>query len=159
MTTYSLLQGVVQQGTAWRAASVLSDDYALAGKTGTAGKGRELVFVGFARDLVALLWVGVVSGDGAVSQQHASDVVVEPWARILRAYAPRDRLRGHGFNHNVGEQQRAIEIIAEELWRWFRQRAARHVNVRRCRHRVACASLRLSADVAAARHGGDAACH
>jgi membrane peptidoglycan carboxypeptidase len=88
--TYSLLQGVARQGTAWRAASVLSDDYALAGKTGTAGRGRELVFVGFARDLVALLWVGVVAGPGAVSQRHAADVVVEPWARILRSYAPRD---------------------------------------------------------------------
>ena len=88
--TYSLLQGVAQQGTGWRAMSILGDDYALAGKTGTAGKGRELVFVGFARDLVALLWVGVVSGNGAVSSQHASDVVVEPWARILRVYAPRD---------------------------------------------------------------------
>ena len=88
--TYSLLQGVAQQGTGWRAMNILGDDYALAGKTGTAGKGRELVFVGFARDLVALLWVGVVSGNGAVSSQHASDVVVEPWARILRAYENRD---------------------------------------------------------------------
>jgi penicillin-binding protein 1A len=88
--TYSLLRDVAHQGTAWRAASVLSDDWALAGKTGTAGGGRELVFVGFARDLVALMWVGVISGKGAVSQRHASDVVVEPWARIMRAYAPRD---------------------------------------------------------------------
>jgi penicillin-binding protein 1A len=88
--TYGLLQGVVQQGTAWRAASVLRDDDALAGKTGTAGGGRELLFVGFARDLVALLWVGVVSGSGAVSSQHASEVVVAPWARILRSYQPRD---------------------------------------------------------------------
>jgi penicillin-binding protein 1A len=84
--TYTLLQGVVQQGTAWRAASVLNDDYALAGKTGTAGGGRELLFIGFARDLVALIWVGVVSGNGAVSSQHAADVVVAPWARILRGY-------------------------------------------------------------------------
>lgn len=87
--TYTALQGVAREGTAWRAASVLGDDWSLAGKTGTAGKGRELVFVGFARDLVALLWVGVVSGNGAVSPQHASEVVVAPWARILSAYAPR----------------------------------------------------------------------
>lgn len=117
--TYSMLQGVVHQGTAWRAANVLSDDYALAGKTGTAGRGRELVFVGFARDLVALLWVGVISGDGAVSQKHASDVVVEPWAKILKSYAPRESDFEGGFNHNVGEQQRAIEINAEELRRWL----------------------------------------
>lgn len=88
--TYTLLRDVAHQGTAWRAASVLGGDDALAGKTGTAGRGRELVFVGFARDLVALLWVGVVAGKGSVSPQHASEVVVEPWARILRAYAPRD---------------------------------------------------------------------
>lgn len=88
--TYTLLRDVAHQGTAWRAASVLSDDWSLAGKTGTAGGGRELVFVGFARDLVGLLWVGVISGKGAVSSRHASDVIVEPWARIMRSYAPRD---------------------------------------------------------------------
>jgi membrane peptidoglycan carboxypeptidase len=131
--TYSLLQGVTREGTAWRAASVLNDDYALAGKTGTAGKGRELVFVGFARDLVALLWVGVVSGPGAVSQRHASDVVVEPWARILRSYAPRDgdgydegfeRGFDRRFERNVEvnfdrEARRALEENAAEIRRWL----------------------------------------
>lgn len=114
--TYSLLQGVTRQGTAWRAASVLNDDWALAGKTGTAGKGRELIFVGFARDLVALLWVGVVSGNGAVSQRHASDVVVEPWARILRSYAPRDD--EPQFEQRY-ERETNFEVNAEELERWI----------------------------------------
>jgi membrane peptidoglycan carboxypeptidase len=128
--TYSLLQGVTRQGTAWRAASVLSDDYALAGKTGTAGKGRELVFVGFARDLVALLWVGVVSGPGAVSPKHASDVVVEPWARILRAYAPRqddgEEFYDRGFERRVMrsldrriDNAPNVQITGEELQRWI----------------------------------------
>lgn len=121
--TYSLLQGVARQGTAWRAASILNDDYALAGKTGTAGGGRELVFVGFARDLVALLWVGVVSGRGAVSQQHASEVVVEPWARILSAYAPREGMEfesdfGRRFDR-AADRQNAIQVDAEELRRWI----------------------------------------
>ena len=110
--TYSLLQGVAQQGTGWRAMNILGDDYALAGKTGTAGKGRELVFVGFARDLVALLWVGVVSGNGAVSSQHASDVVVEPWARILRAYENRD---GGPFTNDVA----APLIDPRQVQRWI----------------------------------------
>ena len=109
--TYSLLQGVAQQGTGWRAMNILGDDYALAGKTGTAGKGRELVFVGFARDLVALLWVGVVSGNGAVSSQHASDVVVEPWARILRAYGPHD--------DQDSEQRAAPEVTPDQLRGWI----------------------------------------
>jgi penicillin-binding protein 1A len=128
--TYSLLQGVTRQGTAWRAASVLNDDYALAGKTGTAGKGRELIFVGFARDLVALLWVGVVQGTGAVSQKHASDVVVEPWARILRAYAPRDDADDdfvvRGFERRVmrsidrrDSRDLDIEVNAAEVQRWI----------------------------------------
>jgi membrane peptidoglycan carboxypeptidase len=114
--TYSLLQGVTRQGTAWRAASVLNDDYALAGKTGTAGKGRELIFVGFARDLVALLWVGVVQGTGAVSQKHASDVVVEPWARILRAYAPRDDADEDYFDRGFERRvMRSIDRRSTEL--------------------------------------------
>lgn len=111
--TFSLLQGVAQQGTGWRAASILGDDYALAGKTGTAGRGRELVFVGFARDLVALLWVGVVSGNGAVSSQHASDVVVEPWARILRAYAPRED--DEQMFRRGPERDGTIDVTAEAL--------------------------------------------
>ncbi|MDZ7632745.1 MAG: transglycosylase domain-containing protein [Gemmatimonadaceae bacterium] len=119
--TYSMLQDVARHGTAWRAGSVLSDDYALAGKTGTAGKGRELVFVGFARDLVALLWVGVVSGPGAVSTKHASDVVVAPWARILRAYAPRDAVP-ETFERGSA---REVEFDAEDLQRWIGRIARR----------------------------------
>ncbi len=132
--TYSLLRDAAQQGTAWRAANVLSDDWALAGKTGTAGGGRELVFVGFARDLVALMWVGVISGKGAVSQRHASDVVVEPWARIMRAYAPRDEWAMNDEELEATESATARERAAEaaelqrraqELRRWITRIASR----------------------------------
>jgi len=81
------------------------------------------VFVGFARDLVALLWVGVVSGNGAVSPQHASDVVVEPWARILNAYAPRETME---FESDIARHSdrgvdglNAVQVDAEELRRWI----------------------------------------
>ncbi|MBC7564046.1 MAG: hypothetical protein H7305_14135, partial [Gemmatimonadaceae bacterium] len=129
-------------------ANVLPGDDALAGKTGTAGKGRELIFVGFARDLVALLWIGVVSGNGAVSPQHASDVVVEPWARILRAYAPRedwrdpsgqddDRESDEDDVHDVDRSAereaaraaRELQQRATELRRWI-TRLARRVDTR-----------------------------
>ena len=123
-TTYEALQGVTREGTGWRAASLLNDDWSLAGKTGTAGGGRELVFVGFARDLVALIWVGVVSGNGAVSQRHASDVVVEPWARIMRTYAPRDDAFRHyddddGESGGEGDMPFDGERLAGELRRWI----------------------------------------
>ena len=143
--TYSVLQGAAHQGTAWRAANVLRDDDALAGKTGTAGKGRELIFVGFARDLVGLLWIGVVSGKGAVSPQHAADVVVEPWARILRAYAPHEDWRDPSWqddDHESAEDDtrnddrstdreaaRELQQRAAELRRWF-TRLARRVDTR-----------------------------
>ena len=134
--TYSLLRDVAHQGTAWRAANVLSDDWALAGKTGTAGGGRELVFVGFARDLVALLWVGVSSGKGAVSSRQAADVVVEPWARIMRSYAPRDEWAfdaEEDVNGNeAGDEARAsreraaaLQERARELRRWITNIASR----------------------------------
>ena len=114
--TFSMLQGVAQQGTGWRAANILGDDYSLAGKTGTAGRGRELVFVGFARDLVALLWVGVVSGNGAVSPQHASDVVVEPWARILRAYGPRE---DDTYVRRGPDRESTVDVDGEALRQWI----------------------------------------
>ena len=125
--TYALLQGVTHQGTAWRAASVLHDDEALAGKTGTAGKGRELVFIGFARDLVALMWVGVVSGPGAVSQRHASDVVVEPWARILRTYAPREAPDTWGMDDDQNRSDRRAPpgITAGDVQGWLQTLARR----------------------------------
>jgi membrane peptidoglycan carboxypeptidase len=137
--TYSLLRDVAHSGSAWRAADVLRDDWALAGKTGTAGKGRELVFVGFARDLVALLWVGVVSGPGSVSQRPAADVVVAPWARILRTYEPRDdddafhlarrgtRWRDADAEANDAAAAQAEEVRrrAEQLQRWITRLASR----------------------------------
>lgn len=136
--TYSLLRDVAHQGTAWRAANVLSNDWSLAGKTGTAGGGRELVFVGFARDLVGLLWVGVISGKGAVSPRHASDVVVEPWARIMRTYAPRgewdmdeaeeaDEAEDENADRARDDAERAAELQqrARELRRWITRIASR----------------------------------
>jgi hypothetical protein len=72
------------------------------------------LFVGFARDLVALLWVGVVSGNGAVSSQHASDVVVEPWARILRAYDPRD-----GGYDEPRDRPDPPNVDGDQLRRWI----------------------------------------
>ena len=127
--TYSLLREVVQHGTAWRAADILGDDWSLAGKTGTAGGGRELVFVGFARDLVALIWVGMISGKGGVSPRHASDVIVEPWARIMRSYAPRnewamdERMRDDEDDderhRDDAQRAAALQQRASDLRRWI----------------------------------------
>jgi penicillin-binding protein 1A len=52
----SLMQDVVQYGTARRAKALGRSD--LAGKTGTTNDQRDAWFVGFNRDLLAISWVG-----------------------------------------------------------------------------------------------------
>ena len=60
----------------------------LFGKTGTAEGGREMLYVGGANDVVALLWVGALSGTRAVAPGDAGGVAAPAWARVMRA-APR----------------------------------------------------------------------
>jgi penicillin-binding protein 1A len=50
-----LLQGVVENGTGWRAKRL---ERPLAGKTGTTNNQRDAWFIGFNRDLVVGVWVG-----------------------------------------------------------------------------------------------------
>lgn len=51
----SMLQGVVERGTAWRVKSLKKS---LAGKTGTTNDSLDAWFVGFSADLVVGVWIG-----------------------------------------------------------------------------------------------------
>ncbi len=53
---YSMMQDVIQRGTATRARSLKRSD--LAGKTGTTNDQRDAWFNGFNQSLVAIAWVG-----------------------------------------------------------------------------------------------------
>lgn len=77
----SLLEGVVERGTAARVRS-LGFRGPIAGKTGTSDEERDLWFVGFTPEIVAVVWVGF---DDPRSVGLVSSAVALPiWARFMR---------------------------------------------------------------------------
>ena len=72
----SLLEGVINAGTG-AAARALGVPGAVAGKTGTTNEGRDAWFVGYSRNLLALVWVGDVV---IVAQSNAAAAVTNPVA-------------------------------------------------------------------------------
>ena len=77
----SLLEGVVNVGTAAsaRAAGVPG---AVAGKTGTTNEGRDAWFVGYAPNLLALVWVGF--DDGTPAGLSGSEGALPIWSEFMR---------------------------------------------------------------------------
>jgi penicillin-binding protein 1A len=75
---------VPRAGTAWRVGAALPGQR-LFGKTGTAERGREMLYVGGAGDVVALLWLGALAGDRPVAPGDAGTVAAPAWARVMRA--------------------------------------------------------------------------
>ena len=89
----TMLQGVVQQGTA---AAVSSLGYPLAGKTGTTNEYRSAWFVGFSPNLVAGVFVGFDDnrslGDGETGTSAAVPVYMDFMKEALKG-APKDDFR------------------------------------------------------------------
>jgi penicillin-binding protein 1A len=86
-----LLQNVVRGGTG-RRARVLKRP--LAGKTGTTNDNKDLWFVGFSPDLIAVAWMGY-DDSTSMGRRIASSNTVLPWwvsimKRIFEDYPPRD---------------------------------------------------------------------
>jgi penicillin-binding protein 1A len=82
----SLLEGVVQRGTAWMAAP-LTATKALAGKTGTTDKFTDAWFIGFSPSLCAGVWVGneskVTLGDRQSGAVAALPIWMEFFGKII----------------------------------------------------------------------------
>ena len=86
----SLLEGVVERGTAARIRS-MGIHGPVAGKTGTSDEEKDLWFVGFTPEMVAVVWAGY---DDPRSVGLASSSVALPiWARFVRD-ALGDQIRG-----------------------------------------------------------------
>jgi len=86
----SLLQGVVERGTA-RAVRARGLEGPIAGKTGTTDEERDLWFVGYTPELVAVVWVGFDEprSVGVASTQAALPI----WTRFVKE-ATGGRVRG-----------------------------------------------------------------
>ncbi len=77
----SLLEGVINSGTG-ASARALGVPGAVAGKTGTTNDGRDAWFVGYAPNLLALVWVGF--DDGTPAGLSGAEGALPIWADFMR---------------------------------------------------------------------------
>lgn len=84
----SLLQGVVDRGTAVRAAS-LGLHKKIAGKTGTTDEHRDAWFIGYTSDLIVGVWVGF--DDGRELGLTGAEAALPIWMAVVRQVVPPDQ--------------------------------------------------------------------
>jgi penicillin-binding protein 1B len=77
----SLLEGVMNAGTGAVARS-LGVPGAVAGKTGTTNEGRDAWFVGYSRNLLALVWIGF--DDGTPAGLSGAEGALPIWSEFMR---------------------------------------------------------------------------
>ena len=77
-----LLQSVVGSGTA-RSLISRGIDWPVAGKTGTTNDFRDAWFVGYAPDILALVWVGFDNGESI--EATGSSAALPIWAKLMQA--------------------------------------------------------------------------
>jgi penicillin-binding protein 1B len=77
----SLLEGVINSGTG-AAARAMGVPGAVAGKTGTTNDGRDAWFVGYASNLLALVWVGF--DDGVPAGLSGAEGALPIWSEFMR---------------------------------------------------------------------------
>ncbi|HSN86608.1 MAG TPA: PBP1A family penicillin-binding protein [Thermoanaerobaculia bacterium] len=81
----SLLQGVLERGTARGAAAGLKGD--LAGKTGTTNKRRDSWFAGYSPERATVVWVGY--DDNSTTRLSGARAALPIWVRFTTQVAPR----------------------------------------------------------------------
>ena len=96
----SLMQGVVQRGTAQRARREL--DWPVGGKTGTMDDYTDAWFVGFDPDITVGVWVGHDEKRTLGRNEEGARVALPIWIDFLKAYgATRDKPRGFEAPANI----------------------------------------------------------
>jgi penicillin-binding protein 1B len=81
------LQKVMQEGTGKAAYQLLSEDYTLAGKTGTTNDSRDSWFAGFAGDYLAVVWMG--RDDNGATQLTGSSGALKIWRQLFQRISHR----------------------------------------------------------------------
>jgi len=79
----SLMQGVIQRGTAWPAA-FLEKDKALAGKTGTTNDYTDAWFIGFSPSLCAGVWIGHDAKESIGDRQSGMVAALPIWTEFFQ---------------------------------------------------------------------------
>ncbi|MBL4743845.1 MAG: transglycosylase domain-containing protein, partial [Cycloclasticus sp.] len=77
------LQEVMREGTGRSAYRYMSQDYKLAGKTGTTDELRDSWFAGFSGDYVAVVWLGL--DNNKPSKLTGASGALQVWSEVMRA--------------------------------------------------------------------------
>jgi penicillin-binding protein 1B len=88
----STLRGALLRGTAAGVRRAGLEDRALAGKTGTSDEQRDSWFAGYARERVAVVWVGF--DDNSPTRLPGSRGALPVWARFMASARPADGYHG-----------------------------------------------------------------
>jgi 1A family penicillin-binding protein len=86
----SMLQDVVNHGTAWQARRI-GFRLPAAGKTGTTNEYRDAWFVGYTTNLVTGVWVGYDQPRTIVRGGYAAELAVPLWARFMMTATRHDK--------------------------------------------------------------------
>lgn len=100
----SLLQGVVQGGTAWSAGTL---EKPLGGKTGTTDEFSDAWFIGFSPSLCAGVWVGHEKEKLSIGERQSGAVAALPiWIEFFKRIIDEDARRA---------EEEGIELVEEEF--------------------------------------------
>ncbi|HTK30081.1 MAG TPA: PBP1A family penicillin-binding protein [Vicinamibacterales bacterium] len=90
----NLLRGVLQRGTAIRAAS-LAAQWPLAGKTGTVDDNTDAWFIGFDPDITVGVWIGNDDKRKTLGTSEQGSLAALPmWMEFMKGYIEARRMRG-----------------------------------------------------------------
>ena len=81
------MREVVREGTGRRVYRYLTDDFEVAGKTGTTNEGRDSWFAGFSGDLLAVTWIG--HDDNGGTGLTGSSGALKIWAHFMASASER----------------------------------------------------------------------
>jgi len=102
----SLLRGVCQRGTGWRASYL---DKPLCGKTGTTDEHSDAWFIGFSPSICAGVWVGHEKKKETIGEKQSGAVAAQPiWIDFFKSIIDEEKIRAE----EAGEPplQEAYEI-------------------------------------------------
>jgi len=105
----SLLEGVIERGTAARAKSIGLGNR-IAGKTGTTDEHRDAWFVGYTSDLVVGVWVGF--DDGKELRLTGAEAALPIWMEVVRRIVPPDQAE---FTKPSGIVTQTIDPLSGQL--------------------------------------------
>ncbi len=89
----NLLQGVIQHGTAIRAAPMAAD-WPLGGKTGTTDEATDAWFIGFDPDITVGVWVGYDLKKSLGTNAQGAEMALPIWMDIMKPYIARRKAEG-----------------------------------------------------------------